>query len=291
MTTTKCVICETDLKPHQIARGTRTCCPSCAMKLRYRNPEERIKTGKRSSESWHNEESRQKRRQSLINLWSDASYKEQRSEAIRAGRNRPEVIQKQSESLRAYKLSDEGRQKNSQRMRDIWADKDRSKNLREAIAKNNANIEVRLKQYATQKKNKKFGKSRAEDYSYEHLCSIYSENDIERQYASNEYPYKADFYIKSLKLYIECNYGWTHGTKSCHEPFDSSNEQHLEALSTLLNKSKQSDYYKNAIYQWTELDVRKRQCALDNKLNWIAFYSEQDFYNYFEKKEDTNGNN
>ena len=276
-----CPICGKELTAFQISKGIKTCSNSCGNRLRYQNPENRRKTGEIHRKVWQNKDFRQKMSKSIKTSWEN-TY-EKRVEAIRVGRNKPEVIQKQSENLRAYKLSDEGRKKNSERMRLIWSDEEKSKNLREALAKNNANINVRLKQYATQKKNKSFGKSKAEDASYQHLCSLYSSQDIERQYASIVYPYKADFYIKSLNLYIECNYNWTHGSKRCHEPFDSNNEMHKKELELLKEKAKASKYYQNAIYQWTDLDVRKRQCAIDNKLNWLCFYSENAFYNYFNK--------
>ena len=35
------------------------------------------------------------------------------------------------------------------------------------------------------------------------------------------------------------------------------------------------------IYTWTDLDVRKRQCAKDNNLNWLAFYLYDDFYKWY----------
>ena len=113
-------------------------------------------------------------------------------------------------------------------------------------------------------------------YSYEEskgldlLKQIYP--DTIHHYISDKYPFECDYYVPSLDMYIEGHYGWCHGPKQCHEPFDSFDEKHIKALNDLQEKAKTSNYYQNAIYQWTDLDVRKRQCAIDNKLNWKAFY-------------------
>ena len=39
-------------------------------------------------------------------------------------------------------------------------------------------------------------------------------------------------------------------------------------------KSKNSKYYDNSIYTWTDLDVRKREVATNNNLNWIEVFSD-----------------
>ena len=56
------------------------------------------------------------------------------------------------------------------------------------------------------KKNNSYGKSREEDNYYKQLLSIYSSEDIVRQYYDKErYPFHCDFYIKSEDLFIEFN--------------------------------------------------------------------------------------
>ncbi len=107
-----------------------------------------------------------------------------------------------------------------------------------------------IKIYETKKKNNSFNKSIQEEQVYNYLLQKFNKNDIERQYKSNLYPFASDFYIKSLDLYIECHFSWTHNYK----PFKHSIE-HLQELEKL--KSKNSKYYNNVIYTWTKLDVRK----------------------------------
>lgn len=50
-------------------------------------------------------------------------------------------------------------------------------------------------------------------------------------------------------------------------------------------KQKAKDYYKTAINTWTKKDPLKRQIAKDNKLNWIEFFTIEQFLNWFEQIE------
>ena len=98
--------------------------------------------------------------------------------------------------------------------------------------------------------------------------------DVKYQYKSDVYPFVCDFYIPELYLYIECNYHWTHGNK----PYEGTEEDNIK-----LNKWKQGNtkYYDNAIYTWTNLDIRKYNIAKENKLNYLIFYSFNNFKKYF----------
>lgn len=94
---------------------------------------------------------------------------------------------------------------------------------------------------ATHRKNKTFKTSNKEDEAYKILCKKFGEDDVIRQFKSDVYPFNCDFYIKSLDLYIECNFSWTHG----EHWFDSSSKEDLEKLEKW--KSKKTKYYDNAI--------------------------------------------
>ena len=131
-------------------------------------------------------------------------------------------------------------------------------------------------QYNTKKENGTFATSNTEDETYEILKIKFP--DVVRQYRSELYPYACDFYIPSLNLYIECNYTWTHG----EHPYNENIVEDAEKLILWKNKSETSDYYKNAIYTWTDLDVRKQQCVIDNNLNFEMFYTIDDFKTWFE---------
>lgn len=128
---------------------------------------------------------------------------------------------------------------------------------------------VKQKEYETKRRNNSFSTSKPEDLYYEYLLSIYEEDDIIRQYRSDKYPFSCDFYIISEDLYIECNYSWTHGP----HPFDKDNKEDQQLLEKWKIKSGNSDYYKQAIYTWTDLDIRKQKIAKDNNLNYITLYN------------------
>ena len=127
--------------------------------------------------------------------------------------------------------------------------------------------EQKRKEYITKKKNKSFKKSKIEITSYNLLKEKFS--DVIYHYKSELYPFVCDFYIPSLDLYIECNYHWTHGSK----PFENSTED-IKKLT--IWKSKNSNYYINAIQCWTVRDVLKRNTAKQNHLNYLEFWNLND---------------
>ena len=84
----------------------------------------------------------------------------------------------------------------------------------------------------------------------------------------NRYPFKCDFYIKSEDLFIEIHAGWRHGDI----PFNCNDNDCIQKLNIWKEKAKTSDSYKNAIYTWTDLDVRKVEIAKRNNLNFVRLY-------------------
>ena len=129
-----------------------------------------------------------------------------------------------------------------------------------------------FKRYLTQLNNGTLGKNKdtkAEKEYYNYLLTLYDESDIIRQYYDKErYPFKCDFYIKSKDLFIEVHGNWTHGGM----PYIKGNEICENQLNEWIEKSKNSNYYKNAIYTWTDLDVRKLNTFKSNKLNYEIIY-------------------
>lgn len=113
--------------------------------------------------------------------------------------------------------------------------------------------------------HKTWNTSEPEKRYYEFLLTQYAKDDIITQYRDPErYPFYCDFYIKSEDKFIECNFHWTHGGHI----FDANNPDDLEILHQWQEKSKTSVYYGRACYIWTDLDPRKRQCAIENHLNY-----------------------
>lgn len=79
-------------------------------------------------------------------------------------------------------------------------------------------------------------------------------------------------------MFIEYQGCWTHGFR----PFDSNNADDLNKLEKWKQKAKQAgskqnkkNFYEQAIYTWTDLDVRKRETAKMNRLNWFEFFDFQ----------------
>ena len=55
-------------------------------------------------------------------------------------------------------------------------------------------------------------------------------------------------------------------------PYIKGNEICENQLNEWIEKSKNSNYYKNAIYTWTDLDVRKLNTFKSNNLNYEIIY-------------------
>lgn len=132
------------------------------------------------------------------------------------------------------------------------------------------------KRYNSIKNHNSFVNSKTEEESYILLKEKYI--DIIRQYKSELYPFACDFYISELNLYIECNYFWTHGKF----PYIESEQKCVDKLNEW--KSKNTEFYNNAIKTWIYYDVYKRNIAKQNNLNWLEFFSIQELKDWLEKQ-------
>ena len=148
--------------------------------------------------------------------------------------------------------------------------------------------ETKKKRYETMLKNKSYNRpSKPEDKMYNLLLNKFIESDIRRPFRNKLYPFKCDFYIKSLDLYIECHFSQFHQGK----PFDTNSKQDwIKLLCLELNAIKlnlkekdrnRENQYERMIYTWTDLDVRKFKTAKENNLNYITFYNWEQFYEWF----------
>ena len=160
----------------------------------------------------------------------------------------------------------------------------KNKEIREKISKSHLNTEYQEKVLKTYIKNNSFKKSKPENDCYELLNKKY--HNIIRQYKSKEYPFKADFYIPSIDTYIEYN-----GSHFHHfHPFDKNNLDDIKELESLKEKLKKAkirlenkeSQYDKIIYVWTDLDIRKRNIAKENNLNFLEFYNYDEFLNWYE---------
>lgn len=115
----------------------------------------------------------------------------------------------------------------------------------------------------------KHHKTKPEIFIENFLVDIFGRDDVLYSYVDiDRYPFKCDFYVPSEDLFIEVHAGWRHNTI----PFDPNNEQCLKELEIWKQKSVDHPNYLNAIYQWTELDVKKLNIAIKNNLNFVRLY-------------------
>ena len=136
--------------------------------------------------------------------------------------------------------------------------------------------EFEKKAHESKKRNDSYGKSKEEEKINELLNKKFSK--IERQYKSRLYPFFCDFYISELNLYIEYQGYWSHGK----QPFNESNEEHLTILHTWEDKMKtKNSSYANAIEVWTIRDPLKRETARKNNLNWLEFFTLDEFMKWY----------
>lgn len=146
--------------------------------------------------------------------------------------------------------------------------------------------DVQLKRNNSLQQNNSFNKSKQEELAYDILIEYFGQENIIRQYSDNIYKWNCDFYIKSLKLYIECNFSHFHH----YRPFNINNEEDIDELNLLYQKSKilnRKNQYDKIIYTWTDLDVRKLKCFIDNNLNYKIFYSLNELKEWIEKRRDS----
>ena len=127
--------------------------------------------------------------------------------------------------------------------------------------------------------NNSFNISKPEDNVYELLSESF--DNVIRQYHCERYPFNCDFYIKSLDLFIECNFHWTHGivNHKIYAPYNPENPEHQQILQLWQNKH--TKYFDAAIKTWTVRDPLKLKTARDNNLNYLVFYTYDEFEIWF----------
>ena len=77
--------------------------------------------------------------------------------------------------------------------------------------------------------------------------------------------------VYSEDRFIEVHGNWTHGGR----PYIEGDPECEAQLAYWKERAETSDYYKNAIYTWTNLDVRKVKIAEQNGIRLDIIY-----YNY-----------
>lgn len=206
------------------------------------------------------------KQQATMNLKSPEEKKEILNKISRKLRSRS-----REELDRTYKKSLESKAKNGNLP---WDNKFRN-SVREGHKRRTKEQKLltQMKINDTKRKNNSFHTSKPENKGYLKLLTKFA--DAIHHYTDPRYPFECDFYIPSQDLFIELNFHWTHGD----EPFNKDNFKHLNVLQKW--KDKNSKFYKNAIYCWTDLDVRKLETFKKNNLNYKIFYTEKEFNEWF----------
>ena len=118
------------------------------------------------------------------------------------------------------------------------------------------------KSYKSKKQNATFNESMIENYIKDIL-------DLEYQYRDDErYPYFCDFYDKKRDMFIEVNAFWGHG----FHWFDDNNVDDIDKLNKWQSKKDVKKIYDKVINTWCVRDVEKRECAYQNKLNYVTLW-------------------
>lgn len=218
--------------------------------------------------------------------WQNPEYKKQQSEKIRKGQNNP--ISKYKMSIKKkgkpswskgiHKTKEQKEKQSKSMMGHVPWNKGKTgiytQETREKIS-----IQVKKsvpRAIETKRKNKSFNISQEEEKISKLLFKKFIK--IKRQYRSKKYPFACDFYIPKLDLYIEYQGFWSHGD----EPYDSNNINHNNIIKAW--GSRGGNFYNLAIETWTKRDPLKRETAKKNNLNWIEFFTMDQFMEWYNKQ-------
>ena len=137
--------------------------------------------------------------------------------------------------------------------------------------------------YQTKKSHNSFNSSKPEESIHNLLLENFP--DCKRWYKEDpRYPFECDFYIPSLDLFIEINFHWTHGKYlyNKNDPNDQKLVDIWKVKAKELNfKGKPKNLYKKALEIWTVRDVHKREVARKNNLNYLEFFTKEQFFTWY----------
>ena len=266
-------------------RKTLSKAQSAATKKRWSNPVQRDSLCKAIKDSWAKEDVRTNHIKSYKRSFVDTDRAKMHSEEMKRRWSNTEYKNKVSKSIHNAKSSSVAREQISKIAKESL-NKPEVKHKCSLSAKQSWLLhkdEILQKQYDTKKQNHSFNSSSTEEQTFELLKQFFQESDIchpLKPFEDERYPYECDFYIKSLDLFIECNYHWTHGGRL----FDETDESCIEQLNKWKEKALTSKFYQNAIDTWTIRDTKKRKHAIDNKLKWKCFYTFKIFENWLKEE-------
>lgn len=136
------------------------------------------------------------------------------------------------------------------------------------------NPDIKQKVSDAKRENGTFNTSAPEQWLLEMLVSVFGEHDVLTQHNTDlRYPFHCDFYIKSRDMFVELNAFWTHGNGWFNEESIADNIMLSDWIQGC--ETKDSEFYNNAIQNWTTTDVVKRETARKHRLNYVVFWDNQ----------------
>lgn len=138
-------------------------------------------------------------------------------------------------------------------------------------------LDIQMKKKATQLSHGKISSSEQKVIKYLTDLGYKKQQDYFIEYKSDEYPFFCDFYFPKTKLFLELNIHGTH----CGCWYNSQNKLCQEKRNKFLSKAKTSAFYKDLVDVWTRRDVKKRNTARKNKLNYVVLWKDKDIDEWF----------
>lgn len=111
------------------------------------------------------------------------------------------------------------------------------------------------------------------------LKTALENNNIKFKYEYNKdlrYPYYCDFYLPDSDIFVEINGYWMHNDHW----FNENSIEDLNILKAWKKKAETSTRMQSAINVWTKTDVEKRNCAKNNKLNYVVLWTIEDIQSW-----------
>ena len=103
-------------------------------------------------------------------------------------------------------------------------------------------------------------------------------NHVRKAHNMLRYPYYCDFYLPDPDIFVEINGYWMHNDHW----FNENSIEDLNTLKMWKKKAKTSTRMQAAINVWTKLDIEKRNCAKNNKLNYVVLWTIEDIQKWID---------
>lgn len=125
----------------------------------------------------------------------------------------------------------------------------------------------RDKFYKTMKKNNFISKY---ELALEEVFKMYNIDCVSQYKDKIRYPYFCDFYLPKFDMFIEINVYPAHGP----HPYNSTNIEDQTLINNWLNLANNGKIiYLDWIKRWTEIDVKKRNIAIQNGILYYTLYN------------------